>query len=150
MAWCLQAPSHYLRQCWCRFMLPYGITRPWVNWGLMTWRHRTGSTLAQVMAYCLMAPSHQLNQRWFIISARPMTVTWGQFHKISHQSLKLAGKLQSKILFKSPRGQWMGLCVFWAALFSSYCHYHPLTSVSRQYYGHTNWPDPTTQIGQEA
>ena len=26
------------------------------------WRHRSGSTLAQVMACCLMAPSHCLNQ----------------------------------------------------------------------------------------
>ena len=31
MAWCHQAPSHYLNQCWPRFLLPYGITRPqWV------------------------------------------------------------------------------------------------------------------------
>ena len=32
MAWCRQATSHYLRQCWPRFMLPNGITRlQWVN-----------------------------------------------------------------------------------------------------------------------
>ena len=32
MAWCHQATSHYLSQCWPRFMSPYGITRPqWVN-----------------------------------------------------------------------------------------------------------------------
>ena len=32
MAWCLQAPSHYLNQCWIRSMTPYGITRPqWVD-----------------------------------------------------------------------------------------------------------------------
>ena len=24
-------PSHYVSSCWCRFMLPYGITRPWVK-----------------------------------------------------------------------------------------------------------------------
>ena len=28
MAWCRQATSHYLSQCWPRSMLPYGITRP--------------------------------------------------------------------------------------------------------------------------
>ena len=28
MAWCHQATSHYLSQCWPRFMSPYGITRP--------------------------------------------------------------------------------------------------------------------------
>ena len=33
MAWCRQAPSHYLSQCWPRSLSPYDITRPqWVNW----------------------------------------------------------------------------------------------------------------------
>ena len=31
------------------------------------WRHRSGSTLTQVMACCLTAPSHYLNQCWLII-----------------------------------------------------------------------------------
>ena len=32
MAWCHQATSHYLNQCWPRSMSSYGITRPqWVN-----------------------------------------------------------------------------------------------------------------------
>ena len=32
MAWCRQAPSQYLSQCWPRSMSPYGNTRPqWVN-----------------------------------------------------------------------------------------------------------------------
>ena len=32
MAWCHQATSHYLIQCWPSFMSPYGVTRPqWVN-----------------------------------------------------------------------------------------------------------------------
>ena len=33
MAWCRQATSHYLSQCWPRSMSPYGVTRPqWVTW----------------------------------------------------------------------------------------------------------------------
>ena len=28
MAWCRQATSHYLSQCWPRYMSPNGITRP--------------------------------------------------------------------------------------------------------------------------
>ena len=28
MAWCCQATSHYLSQCWPRSLSPYGITRP--------------------------------------------------------------------------------------------------------------------------
>ena len=31
MAWCCQATSHYLSQCWHRSMSPNGITRP--QWG---------------------------------------------------------------------------------------------------------------------
>ena len=32
MAWCRQATSHYLSQCWRRSLSPYGVTRPqWVN-----------------------------------------------------------------------------------------------------------------------
>ena len=32
MAWCRQATSHYLSQCWPRSLMPYGITRPqWVK-----------------------------------------------------------------------------------------------------------------------
>ena len=32
------------------------------------WRHRSWSTLAQVMACCLTAPTHYMNQCWLIIS----------------------------------------------------------------------------------
>ena len=32
MAWCCQATSHYLNQCWPSSMMPYSVTRPqWVN-----------------------------------------------------------------------------------------------------------------------
>ena len=32
MAWCRQATSHYLNQCWPKYPMPYGVTRPqWVN-----------------------------------------------------------------------------------------------------------------------
>ena len=32
MAWCRQATSHYLGQCWPRSLPPYGVTRPqWVK-----------------------------------------------------------------------------------------------------------------------
>ena len=39
MAWCRQATSHYLNQCWPSSMLPYGITRPqWVNSFIVPWQ----------------------------------------------------------------------------------------------------------------
>ena len=32
MAWCCQATSHYLNQCWPRSLPPYGVSRPqWFN-----------------------------------------------------------------------------------------------------------------------
>ena len=32
LAWCRQATSHYLGQCWPRYILPYGVARPqWVK-----------------------------------------------------------------------------------------------------------------------
>ena len=32
IAWCRQATSHYLSQCWPSSLLPYGVTRPqWVK-----------------------------------------------------------------------------------------------------------------------
>ena len=41
------------------------------------WRHRSQSSLAQVMACCLTAPSHYLNHCWLLITVR---FTWVQFH----------------------------------------------------------------------
>ena len=38
MAWCRQATSHYLSQCWPRSMSTNGVTRPqWVNWTRLFW-----------------------------------------------------------------------------------------------------------------
>ena len=32
MAWCRQATSHYMSQCWLRSLSPYGVTRPqWIK-----------------------------------------------------------------------------------------------------------------------
>ena len=71
MAWCRQATSHYLSQCWLNSLSPYGVTRPqWVNslWlSDIIWLYRSGSTLAQVMAGCLTTWCHYLNH-WLIIS----------------------------------------------------------------------------------
>ena len=38
MAWCRQATSHYLSQCWLSSFLPYGVTRPqWVKTSSWSW-----------------------------------------------------------------------------------------------------------------
>ena len=78
------------------------------------WQHKSGSTLAQVMAYCLTAPSHYLNQCWLIISKVQWHSSECNFTRdtsaISHWNW-LESYL-SKILFKSPRGQWVNSSVY--------------------------------------
>ena len=46
MTWCRQATSHYLSQCWPRFMLPNGVTRPQIQSGAIDQSHRYGRHLA--------------------------------------------------------------------------------------------------------
>ena len=70
MAWCRQATSHYLSQCWPISLSPYGVTRPqWVNFLNMK---------VQVMAWCRQATSHYLSQCW-PISLSPYGVTRPQW-----------------------------------------------------------------------
>ena len=72
------------------------------------WRHRTWSTLAQVMACCLSAPGHYLNQCWLIISKIQSYSSWYHFTKDTsaiNQWNQFANYL-SKFPFKSPRDQW--------------------------------------------
>ena len=58
MAWCRQAPSHHLSQCWLSSLSPYGVTRPqWVKWLFLNslsssdviWHRWSGSSLFQLM-----------------------------------------------------------------------------------------------------
>ena len=62
------------------------IKYQFVNFSDVIWRHRTWSTLVQVMACCLTAPNNLLNQRWLIIS-----VFWRSTAAISQDILKISG-----------------------------------------------------------
>ena len=68
MAWCRQATSHYLSQCWPRSLSPYGVTRPqWIKDSVSTsnmvvnslrlcnaFLHRSPmSSLVQIITCCL-------------------------------------------------------------------------------------------------
>ena len=60
-------------------------------------RHRSGSTLVQVMDWCLTAPSHYLDQCWLLISE----VLWHSFEINSTaraQAIILHNELKSYIL----------------------------------------------------
>ena len=115
MAWCHQATSHYLSQCWLRPRLPHGFPRPqWVNSlrpSDAIWRQWSWTTLAQVMACCLMAPSHYLNQCWLIIRGVLWHTSESSFAGIA-QGIDSGYEFEKYILkniFKSPRGQWVNI-----------------------------------------
>ena len=56
MAWCRQATSHYLSQCWPRSLSPYGIIWPqWVNWL---------GPIQRDIAYCIRADSRFAPSQW--------------------------------------------------------------------------------------
>ena len=64
MAWCRQAASHYLSQCWPRSMLPNGVARPqWVN--------------KMIPEYCQMRIAHNLNRPLNIDqTTHPSIILW--------------------------------------------------------------------------
>ena len=84
----------------------------WVNslWPSDTiWRHKSGSTLAQVMASFLTAPSHYLNQCGLVISKVQWHSSECNFTRDT-SAISQWNKLEnylSKILFQSPWGQWV-------------------------------------------
>ena len=125
MAWCRQATSYYLNQCWPRSQTPYGITRPqWVNslWPSdAIWWNRSGSTLVQVMACCLMSPSLYLNQCWLLEKlVKPCGI---QLTAISQETIKISIhgmcleninlKLQY-VNFQDSNGPWINLGLIWS------------------------------------
>ena len=73
------------------------------------WRHRSGSTLAQVMTRYLMAPSHYLNRCWLLISE----VLWHSSESdftVSATAIILYNEFKNytfKITATSPWGQWV-------------------------------------------
>ena len=74
------------------------------------WRHRSGSTLAQLLACCLTAPSHYLNQCWLIISKVLWHSSAGDFIRDTSATIHYKFSLKFTFLkfkFKSPRGQWV-------------------------------------------
>ena len=67
MAWCRQATSHYLSQCWPRSLSPYGVTRP--QWVYSFCPHVLGTLylqrLTEVWAWI---SNHIQGFIWYVIS----------------------------------------------------------------------------------
>ena len=56
------------------------------------WRHKSGSTLPQVMTCCLTAPSHYQNQCWLIISSLKPLISQGRVTYITLKTLTHWGR----------------------------------------------------------
>ena len=89
MAWCRQATSHYLSQCWPRSILPYGITRPqWVNVPHSLWPSRYWTSLGMMLSQISSRLPWMLGDRLFMAfrtcmpRSRPLwgrpAITWVQ------------------------------------------------------------------------
>ena len=81
MAWCHQATSHYLTQCWPRSMLPYGINRPqWVNvWDFMFPRITVGQSRLVVIRFLFIEYielSEQMDVILQMVFWNPNTYSW--------------------------------------------------------------------------
>ena len=60
------SPGH--QHAWCSSTFAHTVRFNSLCSGDTIWRHRSESTLAQVMACCFTAPSHHLNQCWLPVS----------------------------------------------------------------------------------
>ena len=70
MAWCRQATSHYLTQCWPRSLSPYGVTKPqWVKWSLWYFAHVMTAVLSWHVQnlVAIWYPTMELHQNKFAI-----------------------------------------------------------------------------------
>ena len=96
MAWCRQAPSHYLNQCWPRSLPPYGVTRPqWVKNSVNDETDRTWITTVTVTDYTC-------------VSVHDDVIRWKHFPR--HWPF-VRGIHRSPV--KSPhKSQWRGALVF--------------------------------------
>ena len=80
MAWCRQATSHYLSQCWPRFMSPYGVTRSqWVKLTVVKRCHINSlvqdSSNSSVLAMELLQSCTKLSIWWNISGSKFAQVT---------------------------------------------------------------------------
>ena len=72
MAWCRQATSHYLSQCWPGSMSPYDVTRPqWVESTLVqVMPNGIVPSVNSMMTYCLLDHYH-------LVLVGSLSLAWG-------------------------------------------------------------------------
>ena len=73
MAWCRQATSHYLSQCWPRSLSPYGVTRPLTT---------LGSCIICLVSLCLMK---------YLVSFQCLTESFDMFINVVYIAVVIMG-----------------------------------------------------------
>ena len=80
MAWCRQAASHYLSQCWPRSLSPYGVTRPqWVKcccFWMEGFNNFTSSFIIDIMPHYLNVPFVRRQQSTYLPYQYCILTTW--------------------------------------------------------------------------
>ena len=100
MAWCHQATSHYLSQCWPRSISPNGVSRPqWVNltwctFGVRVFPHKLFSGLTSHLVDAFIMGHSDIIHCWSYFSE------YFQFHSLwsAHQYLVASENLFSLYL----------------------------------------------------
>ena len=108
MAWCRQATSHYLSQCWLSSLSPYGVARPqWVK----DYKDILVCVLTQEQQYMLLVVHSQCNACWcsgdFTVSqgiSRYGTVDSRYLAPVGSQNLRARIKWFSRYLALSREG----------------------------------------------
>ena len=91
MAWCRQAPSHYLSQCWPRSISPYGISRlQWVNLSFDPHAIFSGGEIHITRSHC--------NQS-FQLNVKILFFIWQDFYRCRWLYVKKHIPLQSRTCF---------------------------------------------------
>ena len=109
MAWCRQATSHYLNQCWPRSLSPYGVTRPqWVKLNSSL----PSDTIQHVLINTALGNG--------LVPVRHPAITQtnveslSDFREIQIKIQFWSKKMPSKMLSAKRQSFCWGLCWYWA------------------------------------
>ena len=86
MAWCHQATSHYLSQCWPRSLSRYGVTRP--QWVKCLFGVNVETHLSLVTHVCITELGHHWFRQWLIKPLSKSMLTSRQSHPKEQTSMK--------------------------------------------------------------
>ena len=114
MAWCRQATSHYLSQCWPRSLLPYGVLRLlWVNSSPPSgaYMHQwIGWALVQIMACRLFSAIKPLSNPAMLVIVNCTIRNKLQWKFDQKENLSFT-KMLLKILSAKRRPSWVNRSV---------------------------------------